>query len=128
MNHQKRLLFIAILNTLLLFSACVSESETKPELLLGRWEIQEATRNGRETESLSELYYEFRPDQIMLTNLQGFTEEGTYEVEEDRLKQKEMQLKATYSIESLNDSILVMTTELRDYRFRFILKKAVREE
>lgn len=120
-----RSLFVRTFLLLLLFPAvfaCRQEANLKTEeLILGRWEIQEAFRNGRPTESLAELYFEFLPDGEMSTNLTGAPENARYQIEGNTLRQTESQLPADYLIEELSDSVLVLTTQLRGFDFRFRL-------
>lgn len=102
--------------------ACRQEQNKKTEeLILGRWEIQEAFRNGRPTESLAELYFEFLPDGKMSTNLTGAPENAHYEIDGNQLRQTESQLPADYIIEELSDTALVLTTQLRGFDFQFRL-------
>ncbi len=114
------------------FSACEKESEKDATLLIGRWEVTEATRNGRPTESLAELYFEFTSEGGLMTNVAGFPEEGTYEVRGDKILQRNTQLDAEYNIEELASDHMILTTELlagngARYAFRFDLKKIMTE-
>lgn len=110
-------------------SACQDSQEIdRQEYLLGRWEIQEARRNGQATESLQELYFEFFQDGKMTTNLLGAAETASYELEDGELRQRDSQLDIDYRIEELTDSLLILTTNLRDYDFRFRLHKRIQEE
>lgn len=122
-----RALFLLIGVTAL--SACQDGQEIdRQEYLLGRWEIQEARRNGQATESLEELYFEFFQDGKMTTNLLGVPETASYDLEENELRQRDSQMDIDYQIEELTDSLLVLTTNLRDYDFRFRLRKRIQEE
>ena len=122
-----RALFLLIGVTAL--SACQDTQEIdRREYLLGRWEIQEARRNGQATESLEELYFEFFQDGKMTTNLLGVPETASYDLEENELRQRDSQMDIDYQIEELTDSLLVLTTNLRDYDFRFRLHKRIQEE
>lgn len=112
-----------------LFFACGSE-EADPQAtqILGRWEIEEASRNGRITESLAELYYEFDADGKITTNLTGATETGTYTLEEGKLLQRNTKIDADYTLDSLSDSSLIMSTRLRNSTFKFRLIRPITEE
>ena len=69
MNLRILTFFLACIG---LLTGCQDEqTSSKEELILGRWEIQQAYRNGRTTESLEELYFEFYKDGKMNTNLLG---------------------------------------------------------
>lgn len=110
------------------FAACSSEQDNTDELLIGRWEIQEASRNGRSTASLDELYFEFYEDGSMRTNISGATETAKFQLESPLIMQRESKVDADYSIEEISDSTLLITTELRGYAFRFLLKRAIQEQ
>lgn len=111
--------------------SCQQDSKktaSNAELILGRWDIQEANRNGRPTESLAELYYEFYEDGSMRTNLTGASEQCKFELDNNNLYQRESKMDADYLIEELSDSVLVISTELRGSSFRFLLSKSILEE
>jgi len=109
--------------------ACQDTQETdRQEHLLGRWELQQAFRNGQVTESLQELYFEFYQDGEMSTNILGASETAAYELDDNNLQQRDSQLDIDYRIEELSDSLLVLTTNLRNYDFRFRLRKSIQEE
>ncbi|GJM34866.1 MAG: hypothetical protein DHS20C18_38670 [Saprospiraceae bacterium] len=109
--------------------ACGGEQEQKnEELLLGKWELQKASRNGRVTESLTDLYFEFFQDGKMRTNISGLPESVSYEVDGNTIHQREGQLEADYAIESLSDTLLILMTKINDYNFNFVLTKVIQEE
>lgn len=58
---------------LLVFAACQRDSKDTnyEELILGRWEIKEAIRNGRPTETLTGAFMEFFPKGRMISNVTG---------------------------------------------------------
>ncbi|MEL7118950.1 MAG: hypothetical protein AAFO07_05900 [Bacteroidota bacterium] len=118
--------------TVLLFLLSYCDNSTPSEVesneLIGRWDIIEATRNGRPTESLAELYFEFLADGSMRTNLVGADEVATFTVNGDEIQQRESRMDVNYEIEQLSDSLLTLTTELRNHDFRFRLRRATLEE
>ncbi|MEN0005229.1 MAG: hypothetical protein AAF798_13840 [Bacteroidota bacterium] len=112
-----------------LLTTCKKDVEdNSAELLVGRWEIQEASRNGRSTASLDNLYFEFYEDGSMRTNLSGATETAKYALEPPTIRQMESKMDADYTIQEITDSTLFMSTELRGYAFRFLLKKIIPEQ
>ena len=122
-------IFAFLLAGIGLLTGCQEEqSDKKEELILGRWEIQQAYRNGKTTESLEQLYFEFYKDGKMNTNLLGATETASYEMENGTLLQRDSQMDINYNIQELNDSILVMTTQLRSFDFQFRLRRSIQEE
>lgn len=111
-------------------AACATE-DPKDKLmnqLNGRWEIQEASRNGRITESLDKLYFDFGSGGALATNLSGATEKGTYEIKASQILQRGMQIDVTYDIASISDSLLVLTAEIRNNNFKFELVPDDQEE
>ena len=122
------LIKLTLLATLVLAFACQSEPTTNGDLLVGRWQIQEATRNGKPTESLDELYFEFYSDGKMRTNLSGSPEMATYQLEQNRILQRESRMEIDYEVEELSDSILTLKTSLRGFTFRFALDREVQEK
>lgn len=129
MNPLKILLGIIVCVSIMYSISCTEEGPSiDPDLLIGRWEIQEALRSGKPTETLSELYYEFTKDGTMKTNLTGATETGKYELNDNILMQQDTRMDTDYQIESVNDSFLVMSTVLRKLNFKFALNRVIEEE
>ncbi len=126
-NHLILTLSLALTFT---FQACGPEEtpDSSPDELLGRWELKNATRNGRPTESLADLYFEFFLDGKMKTNIGGAPENASYILVDDEIRQSDSQFNVTYQIEELSDSTLVLATELRGYSFKFLMAKDVQEE
>ncbi|MBK7408825.1 MAG: hypothetical protein IPJ40_12660 [Saprospirales bacterium] len=85
-NNPKDRMRISIWSGLCLvmvFAACQNDSKDTnyEELILGRWEIKEAQRNGRPTETLTGAFMEFLPKGRMISNVGGAPEESDYSVE-----------------------------------------------
>jgi hypothetical protein len=108
--------------TLLMF-ACNGTPVISPEQLAGRWDIKEAFRNERPTESMEALFFEFKPNGRMVTNLIGADVEAAYELKRDKILQRKSDMEADYLIEGFTDTTLTLSTTLRDYKFRFFLHK-----
>ncbi len=118
-----------LLIILLFLSACKNDTGNVAEKVIGQWEILEATRNNRPTESLSELYFEFTADGKLLTNIAGIPETLTYEIKKDKIYQKGSSLgEIYYNIESIEDNTMIISTELRSFSFRFSLQKRSAKE
>ncbi len=120
---MKKIFLTAIVGLLML--ACANDTQTKEaDKLLGRWELTSAQRDARSTDSLRGLYFEFTEDQVLRTNIMnGQAEEGTYERSENNIAQRNTTQEIDYSIESLTDSVLVLTTNLANTDFRFVFAK-----
>ncbi len=106
-------------------SSCTKEPDARAQMLLGRWVIQEGFRNGQATESLSELFFEFGRDGRMSTNLPlpDLSAKATYALDKDKIVQRQGDAEVEYEIKTLSDSLLIVTTQMRNYDFRFVLKK-----
>lgn len=118
---------LLLLGTITIFACQTQNTAETAQMLVGRWELVQALRNGSPTESLAELYFEFTADGKLKTNLTGVPEEGTYELKDEQLLQRNTQIDADYTIEEIADSNLTLTTNLRGYAFRFDLKKSTTE-
>ncbi|MEZ4983998.1 MAG: hypothetical protein R2795_02990 [Saprospiraceae bacterium] len=120
--------FLALVLTLpvLVLSSCTDEDETRSKLE-GRWEVKEAFRNEKQTEMLQGLFFDFQPEGQLLSNLTGMEEKSTYALDGKFIQQRGGAIEADYKIETLEDTILVVTTTIRDKRFKMIFGKAAAE-
>jgi len=107
---------------------CEGESVDNSDLLIGRWDIREAKRNGQATESLDQLYFEFFQDGNMKTNILGADEDATYELKDNTIRQRESQMPIDYTVETISDTSLIMSATINRFNFRFQLGKTVEEE
>lgn len=111
---------------LLALEACKSDSKDTnyQELILGRWEIREAIRNGRPTETLTGAYMEFFPDGHMTSNITGPPEESPYSLSGTTLSSKSQRMAVDYTIQYLGDSSMVLKCVIREMPFQFTLARA----
>lgn len=114
-------------NLLLLFTllstSCSNDSDNKADFLYGKWEIDTAYRNGNITELLSGLFFEFSADGSMRTNITGNPESVRFEIDETKITQREGRIDLDYEIVELNDSSLIIKTNIRNSRLQLNLKK-----
>ncbi len=111
----------------LLVVLCVScDTTAKNEnSILGYWQLTKGLRNKSETPTLQGVYYQFGADGKMQTNLPIGAEQPTdYVVKEDKIEQKSVQ-PVSYHIQSVTDSILVLTTDLRGIPFEFHFRRSL---
>lgn len=108
--------------------ACGEDNTEKVNQILGRWDIQEALRSGRPTESLDELFFEFYDEGKMRTNITGSTLDCSYEIDGDKLLQRGGPLEADYTIQTLSDSVLILTAMINKLDFKLQFTKTVQEE
>jgi len=117
--------YLLILGFSLLFLlSCNSDETDQGPSLTGRWEIESAQRNGRPTESLDELYFEFTEQGGFGTNIGGAPAEGEFTREDDNILSKGVQPELVYEIESITDSTLELKSRYGNYRFEFSLRRA----
>lgn len=127
MNRPTTFQIASLLIALFLF-ACGNEEKVSQNTLLGKWEIANATRDGRRAPSVEGLYFNFMEDGTLQTNIASSAETATYKVEGMVIQQRESRFEIDYTIEELTDTSLILTTELRNAQFRFFLKRATTEE
>ena len=108
---------------LCLLTACGDDNALSGDATVsGSWELKRALRNNMETETLDGLFYEFKDDGTMVTNLMSDqATEGTYTWEETELGTEGVSLPLTYTIKELTDSTLNLQSKYRGFQFNFEL-------
>ena len=124
MNFHK---LLPLLLFLACFTACGEEEPKSPtfdkQLLNGRWELTEAWRNSRKTETLTGIYYEF-DDAKMRTNFTMDMTEKEFAYEFDgRIISQKGKTERFLSIDSLAQSILIFSTNFNEFPFKLALEK-----
>ena len=109
----------------MVLAACQSDSKDTnyEEQILGRWEIKEALRNGRPTETLTGTFMEFFPKGRMLSNIGGLQEESAFSIDGNVISSQSQRLPADYTIQYAGDSTLVLQFVLREVPFQLSLAK-----
>ena len=116
------LLYIA--SCLLLLIACDDDSDKTQAAIQGRWELVKGFRNQKETETLEGVYFQFGADGKMVTSLPvGADTPTVFELRNNEIHQKSPQ-PVVYKIQSVTDSTLVLTMEMRGAQFEMQLQKA----
>lgn len=118
-------LSVAVLTTV----ACEDPTEKNRAAIIGHWELTKALRNQRETGLLADIFFDFEPNGQMLTNLPIAPEPTStgYELTGEEIVQKLPQ-PITYRIQSLSDSVLVLSMEMRSIPFELQLRRAEKPE
>jgi hypothetical protein len=99
--------------------ACMSDKPNPVDILPGgRWMAAEATRDGRPTGTLTDLYFEFHPNDSLYTNITGYGIDMRYFIENDVIQQRFGPFDADYAIESLTPVEMVVNTQLNGSAFR----------
>ena len=119
-------------NLLFVFFAC-EEDQKEPsyekQALLGKWELTEAWRNNRKTETLVGTFYEFEETGKMRTNFPLDMVHGEYEFEFDgREIIQKGKLETIYKIDTLTNSTLIFSTTFNKSSFKLAFGKHIATE
>ncbi len=111
------------------YSNCTSDSvvsSKKAASIEGHWELVEAYRSGRKTESLGGTYFTFTSDK-MSTNLPiNGAIDSPYTNQDNIITQTIVNdIKINYTIQDLTIDNLRLNTKLRGVDFSFLLKRKV---
>jgi predicted porin len=113
----------AFLTVIALLSACQPEGmNVQPKDIEGTWNVAEAKRNGKSTQTLSRAYYHFSDNMEVETNFAGSVTEATYTLEDNILVQRGQEV-IRYTISDWKDSSFVMNFTIQDFNFEFLLKR-----
>lgn len=106
--------------------SCKTDKPKPEELLPGRWVAVEATRNGRPTGTLTDLFFEFLPNDSLFTNIAGSPQGMRYYVEDHVIQQRKGPFDADFNVQSINEQEMVVSTTLNGFDFviRFVKKGA----
>lgn len=111
------------------FASCendpkVPEVKLDPNLLIGKWNLTDATVNKIPSPRLDGAYFEFISGGVLKTNIMGSEEEGKYEmnIENKTLTQKTGKT-IEYNVEKLVKDSLVMNMEIASKKFVVLLRK-----
>jgi hypothetical protein len=124
MNIIRILQLSCFVSSLIFLSGCGAEPANQAELLIGKWDLQSATRNGQRAASLEGLFFEFDEAGNMNTNLPIAKGASTYNLSGSTIKQESSTNNVRYTIESIGDSSLMLSTTLANTDFIFSLKRA----
>lgn len=119
-------IFLATLcsSAILALASCEDVSEKTQAGITGYWKLTKALRNDRETGTLEGVFFEFRPDGKMLTNLPvGADAPVEFEVDKKNIVQKSAQ-PVRYEAVTIEDSTLVLRMEMRGVTFEMQLKRS----
>lgn len=116
--------FVGISLFLLLHSCNETAADNNlKNLLVGKWETQKAFRNNVETSLLNEAYFEFKPDDVILTNIPGIPQEATYILKDKKIELQQENAIVQYEIEQIDDDMMILKMKWNKFDFQFHLKK-----
>ncbi|MEY3050792.1 MAG: hypothetical protein RLY31_577 [Bacteroidota bacterium] len=107
--------------------ACREQTATSDSLtaqLQGRWELEKAWRNGRQTETLAGIYYEFADGNVLTTNMTPSLQEESYvyEVKGQQIVEKTGH-EVLYTITEFQDSVMSISLTIHDFPFRLLVRR-----
>ena len=121
---MKRIHSLCFLIFIMLF-ACKSDPASvttgSKKDLAGMWLLEEASRNGLETNTLQGLFYNFS-DTSIISNITGDTLTASYVIKEGKIIHM-MQDTILYDIMNVNDTVLEINSVIRSMPFQFKFKK-----
>ena len=128
--------FALLISAVFLFISCGDEQQntgpdTNKSQLAQRWELTEAERNGKKTETLRDAYFDLQADGKGVINLDGNAQNAEWDTEGSLLKISGTQsdfLSTDYAISNLQDSTMTLSVELRNIPFVMHFKIAESEE
>lgn len=109
--------------SIVFISSCGDDNALQETDLLGRWEISEAARDGKVTDTMEGMYFSFAEGGQLTTNMTGADETYRFELDGDQIEQREGTIETDYTIESLIEKELILTTTLRGKHFRMVLQQ-----
>ncbi len=118
-------LFCALATFSALFCACVqpnSDIEVTPQMISGTWILDSASRDGAPTESLDGLFYTFEETKVV-SNITGDTSESNFEIQKGKIVHLNDD-SMVYEIETLNDSILKVSSNIRNIPFELKFRRS----
>jgi uncharacterized lipoprotein NlpE involved in copper resistance len=117
---------VMVLSVLWFAVSCKNGPEYQVESLYGKWEVEKAEKNGRETPYLRGGYFQFDDDGSMTMNITGEDEMGTYTLHQGKIN---FRGEKEFSIEMLVDDTLKMSYKAAsDADFMFYLTKTAHEK
>ena len=125
MLRRSFILSFTLFALVLTWFSCTEDNDPASPSLNGRWQIEEALRNGRTTESLVDLYLVFGEDGGFETNLSGQPERGSYVFEEELITTSDVSIAMDYQVTELTDSTLHLKSNYRNFRFDFTFQRAI---
>lgn len=128
-NTMRCTRYIMSLAISILFFTCDSETSSTSNLFVGRWELEEALKNGKNSDLLEGIYFEFFQDGSLKSNFNatGQEELSKYKIKGEEIQQSESELNLNFEVSEIKDTVLVLKTQLRGVNYQLLLKKRNQE-
>jgi hypothetical protein len=98
------------------FTACDTKEDGRNKIIVGKWFIESAEKDGTKIRSLEGTVFEFTADGKMTTNVPNLGD-GNYHFDSNQLIQKGANSQ-TYIIEDLTTEKLVLKMQIKDMDFK----------
>lgn len=102
--------------------SCSSEKKIVESDIVGRWEVYQAERGGKPTQTVNGAYFEFMPENQLYTNILGEGMMTGYNIYNNVIVQQGGQ-KVRYAIEALNEEKMTLSAEINGVDFVLDLVK-----
>lgn len=124
-----RIYLLSLLSFLFILTACEDDGVAgiATAEVTGGWKLEKATRNNMTTELLDGLYFNFREDGTLKTNLMGNTTDGTYERSGEEITTTGVSIPLTYTIKEISDTTMVLQSKYQGHQFNFELVRSETE-
>lgn len=114
--------FVVVIGLLSLL-ACSGTPDVQEVLPGGRWMVASATRDGKPTGTLSDLYFEFHANDSLVTNITGVPGEMRWYVQNGVIQQRKGSFDADYKVEKISADEMEVTTTLNGSEFVILFSK-----
>jgi len=116
-NSVSTYLIVPILIGVSLLSGCEPEPQDTSSII-GKWNVYDATRNGRRTTTLEDAYFNFVNDTLLLTNILREEQAFSYVYADDKIR-VDGPLKTTYIVSQPSGDTINLYGAIKGYDFGF---------
>jgi len=118
---------IALTFLIACLSACKSDTPKaealKTDQLIGKWDVYFVSRNGKETKTTENAYFEFQADNQIKSNLFQDEESRTFNLDERKISIENTELLKYLDIDQLLNDTLILDSKIKSFEMQFKLKK-----
>lgn len=112
-----------VLSALLSLLACSGKPDIQEVLPGGRWVVASATRDGKPTGTLTDLYFEFHANDSLVTNITGVPGEMRWYVQDEVIQQRKGSFDADYRVQKITADEMEVSTTLNGSEFIILFSK-----
>ena len=128
-DHLRVFLFSFIVFILGSFfaSSCRPEEEVKTlsiDELYGKWNMLQASRDGKLTETLKDSYFDFRAPDVLVNNINRKEQSYSFAYDGNVIQQRGT-LDVDYNILKRSGDTILLGASIRNYEFKFLLTREI---